>query len=33
LFQFTLLGQSALKWQDLVVGTIRHRFDFTPSTA
>lgn len=33
LFQFTLLGQSALKWQDLVVGGIRNRFGSSASTA
>jgi 1-acyl-sn-glycerol-3-phosphate acyltransferase len=33
LFQFALLGQSALKWQDLIVGTIRRRFGFSPSRA
>ncbi len=33
LYQFGRLGQSALKWQDLVVETIRHRFGFSPPTA
>ncbi|MGA2533020.1 MAG: 1-acyl-sn-glycerol-3-phosphate acyltransferase [Candidatus Aminicenantales bacterium] len=33
LFQFALLSQSALKWQSLVVDTVRRRHNFMPSTA
>jgi 1-acyl-sn-glycerol-3-phosphate acyltransferase len=33
LFQFALPGQSALKWQNLVVETVRLRHGFSPSTA
>jgi 1-acyl-sn-glycerol-3-phosphate acyltransferase len=32
LFEFALLGQGALKWQDLVVGVIERRFGFSPTT-
>ncbi len=33
LFQFTPRGQSALKWQDLIVGAVRRRTGTFPSTA
>jgi 1-acyl-sn-glycerol-3-phosphate acyltransferase len=33
LFQFTLLDQSVLKWQDLVVEAVRHHRGFSPTTA
>jgi 1-acyl-sn-glycerol-3-phosphate acyltransferase len=33
LFQFSLLDQSALKWQDLVAGAVRSRRGVSPSTA
>ncbi len=33
LFQFEILDQSALKWQDLVVAAVRSRRGFAPSTA
>jgi 1-acyl-sn-glycerol-3-phosphate acyltransferase len=33
LYQFAVVGQSALKWQDIIVATVRRHFGASPSTA